>query len=565
MGLWYDVRVKFIKNFGSYIYNNPAGQWIPVFLILVVGTGFYFQNLGTSYITLWDEVVHVNVVKNLSQTWWPPKLHLTDIGSDFQDWTNNYIWVHKPLLPLYLQALVYKFSPTLWAFRLPGVIFALMTGGCLFWLVKKHFDVISAWVVCSFFVFNPYVLELVKGRQFSGLHDLMFVFFGVLALNQLLKISNLGGSWLWFGLLAGLGYLSKGGLAFLFFIPLLAIVGHQPAKKTVSLNFLYAGLVTLITIFPEKVYLLIVYPAEYFFEQSLQFLHLFKYLEYWGRPWDYYLSVYLRDMLTPQMYLVGLAGVGFGLYAWTRDFKLKLLTLWVLAFLVPLSVGMTKISNFILAILPAIYILLSQFFLWQMRTKKYAEVSAWASLSLVVYGLVRLDVGRIKLHLFQDFAGVQRFALAGFSLLGLAVLYSGFKFISQKINLARTAKILLGLSGLLIVGTYLRAMQINNRKFLSFADYPVQANLSTVASNLSATLPHNAIVLTYFPTLPKSHLYFQYFASRDAMEIYNRQPLFLLLQQLPKNRPKFVLSEIPLSFETLALITPERLYFYQVK
>jgi 4-amino-4-deoxy-L-arabinose transferase-like glycosyltransferase len=99
-------------------------KYVPLLLILAIAAVFYLRNLGSDYITLWDEAVHVNVVKNLAEDPWPPKLHLEDFNTDFKDWTNNHIWVHKPLLPLYIQALFYKISPTLFAFRLPAAVFA---------------------------------------------------------------------------------------------------------------------------------------------------------------------------------------------------------------------------------------------------------------------------------------------------------------------------------------------------------------------------------------------------------------------------------------------------------
>ncbi len=574
----YDVGVKFLKTIWSYLLHNHVGQWIPVFLILAIGAIFYFQNLGNQYITLWDEVVHVNVVKNLSQNIWPPKLHLTDIGSDFQDWTNNYIWVHKPLLPLYLQAGIYKIFPSLFAFRLPGVIFALLTALLLFWLVKKHFDVVSAWVASGFWIINPYILELVTGRQFSGLHDLMFVSFGLLALNQILNMSESNDiiqcrqkCWL-FGLFTGLAYLSKGGLALLFFIPFFSEIFHkqrfykftpQVFKHWTAL--LYAGLWTSLIIFPEKIYLLIMYPAEYFFEQSLQVLHLFKYLEYWGRPWDYYLTVYLRDIFMPQAYLVMLSGLVFALYVWDRQKKIRILAIWILAFLIPLSVGMTKISNFMLVVLPVFYILLAQFFLRQIQTKKYALVMAYAFLSIMAYGFIRLDVAQIKFHFFQEYTFIQRSVLLIFSGLCLGGMYAIFKFINAKYNLAVVAKGVLVCSILLVVGTYLRAMQINNQKVSQVTDFLTQKQLRDSAMELKAQLPAKAIVLTHFSLLKKSHLYFQYFSGLDAMEIYNRQPLFLLIKQMPKNRPVYVLSDSQLEDKRLRLINSEPNFFYEIK
>src|SRR3989344_8109175 len=193
--------MEWIRKYLYFITNNPRGQLIPLAIILALAGYFYFHNLGSDYITLWDEAVHVNVVKNLANDCCVPRLHLTDIGIDFQDWTNNYIWVHKPLFHLYLQSVFYKISSSLFMFRLPGAIFALLSACALYFVAKRHFGYWPAIICISLFAFNSYTFELVKGRQFSGLHDLMFVFFGILALGQILKILEkpTRQAFLWFG------------------------------------------------------------------------------------------------------------------------------------------------------------------------------------------------------------------------------------------------------------------------------------------------------------------------------------------------------------------------------
>ncbi len=262
----------------------PKIHYAPLAAILAAAGYLYFHNLGTNYITLWDEAVHVNVVKNLARDCCTPKLHLTDIGIDFQDWTSNYIWVHKPVLPLYLQAAVYKLGgESLFAFRLPSALTALLIVAALFFVARRHFGFAPALIASALFAFNPYVVDLVKGRQFSGLHDLLFCFFGILALDRVLRIVKSsaaaflplegGGKegvigngrlghpaltlrplegresikeYLLFGVFAGLAYLSKGGLALLFFPVLLVPLFVGKNRREMFLNIAYAGLSALV-------------------------------------------------------------------------------------------------------------------------------------------------------------------------------------------------------------------------------------------------------------------------------------------------------------------------------
>jgi hypothetical protein len=144
-------------------------------------------------------------------------------------------------------------------------------------------------------------------------------------------------------------------------------------------------------------------------------------------------------------------------------------------------------------------------------------------------------------------------------------MYVLSKFITAKYNLAVVAKGVLVGSVLLVAGTYLRAMQINNQKVNQFSDFLTQKQLRDSAKELKAQLPNNAIVLTHFSLLKKSQLYFQYFSGLDAMEIYNRQPLFLLIRQLPHNRPLYVLSDSEIKDNRLMLLKSEPSFFYKIK
>jgi len=535
-------------------------------LILAVAGYFYLHNLGTDYITLWDEAVHINVVKNLSQDPWPPKLHLTDIGIDFQDWTNNYVWVHKPLAPLYLQAVFYKISPTLFAFRLPAVLFALMSIIALFFVARRHFSYQAGIIASSLFAFNSYVFEQVKGRQFSGLHDLMFIFFGILALDRILKIVNDRSrkNYLWFGLFVGLGFLSKGGLALFFFPVLLIISLAAQGRKQAILNFLYAALVALAIVFPEKLVLLLLYPQEYFFEQNLQSLHLFKDLEYWGRPWDYYFTVYMRDLFLPYLYLPTLFGVVFGAYRSRIDKRLLVLVIWVLSFVVPLSFGLTKISNFIFAAMPAILILLALMFEYLWSQKKYAVMFGLSATAVLSYAIIRLDLWRVKYHFFQDETAFQRFAILIYAGLAFAALWIIFRILEKFWSLGVLSKGLAVLSIFLILGTYARANQLSDLKAKDDDQY--QQQVKAAALEARGKYPKNAIFLLHYPKLLKSHLYFQYWSGLDAMEIYDRQPIFILKRTLPQNRPLFVLSIGPLKALDLELIQKQDFgYVYRLK
>ncbi|MBI3232266.1 MAG: glycosyltransferase family 39 protein [Candidatus Doudnabacteria bacterium] len=555
--------------------KREAWQYASIFFILGVASYFYFHNLGTDYITLWDEVVHVNVVKNLADDCCKPKLHLTDIGIDFQDWTNNYIWVHKPLMPLFFQAFFYKIGgESLFAFRLSQAVFALMSAVALFFIARRHFGHIIAITATSLFVFNPYVFELVKGRQFSGLHDLMFGFFGILCLDQILEItkpinrhSTSGDApkkhYLLFGLFAGLGYLSKGGLAFLFFPALFAASvfaekNTAPSSPTFDaksqagppsltmrgirlLNVLYAMMITLGVIIPEKIALAILYPAEYYFEQKTQVLHLFKTLEYWGRPWDYFFTVYLRDMLLPYLYFPAIAGLVYVTLGFRKDKRFMVIATWVLSFVALLSFGKSKIANFIFAALPGLLLSCVLMFERLWREKKSAIMFSLSATVILSYIIIRFDIWHVKFYLFQQGTAVQRFLVLFYVSLLFFSLWAAHCLLKKRWSTSIVAKTAAVLSLFLILATYARTNQLSDQKIRE--DDQRQQNIKLAAQAAKRQYPKNSIFILDYQRFPKPHLYFQYWSGLDAMEIYDRQPIFVLKKILPADRPIFIVSE----------------------
>jgi len=164
-------------------------SWIFLVIIIITSSVLFFHNLGNNYITLWDEVTQLNVVKNLATNCCTPKLHLQDYNTDFRNWTDNYIWLHKPPMPLFVDAGFFKlFGNNLKSFRLPNVVFLEIAIVLLFLIGKKFFSPAVAVISSALFAFNHYTFELVQGRQFSGISDIMLVVFLLSVLYLIFKI-----------------------------------------------------------------------------------------------------------------------------------------------------------------------------------------------------------------------------------------------------------------------------------------------------------------------------------------------------------------------------------------
>lgn len=359
-----------------------ANRFAFPYIILTFGISIcmflMLHQLGHAYIAPWDEVVHVIVAHNLYIDCWNPKLHSFDLGThsiDLEthvvDWTNNYIWLRKPLLPFYLRAALYHaFGESLFMFRLPSALFALLTSLNLFFIAKRLSHIWVATVIALLFASNSFVFELVQGRQFSDLNDVLNVFFLTVVLG--ITLASAAGRPLYFlksesstdyfiasltaALFSALAYSCKGGLALpglaVFAIALVWQCGWRAIRYIIVMVLLFAALVFL-----ESFYFSHRFPQEFRYEQRQQIAHLFTDVEEWARPWDYYINVYWPALLGLPLAISGFLAMMASFLPRLRNRSNVLLVVWVLSYLVPLSFGVSKVPNFILPVLPAVILL----------------------------------------------------------------------------------------------------------------------------------------------------------------------------------------------------------------
>ena len=150
--------------------DRRCPHWMVLTFILAVGCYLYLQNLGTPYITTWDEVVHANVIHNLAEHCCVPQLHRSsNLPTDYRAWMDNNVWLHKPLLPFYVTAAVYRvLGGSLFALRLGGALFSLSTALVLYFIGRRFFSNNVGLAGAAIFTLMPYTNLLVKGLEFSG-------------------------------------------------------------------------------------------------------------------------------------------------------------------------------------------------------------------------------------------------------------------------------------------------------------------------------------------------------------------------------------------------------------
>jgi hypothetical protein len=482
---------------------------------------------------MWDEAVQANVVKNLAEDCCVPHLHRSadvrsiervdggsalpqlqrtpnggvdyGVGVDSRDWTNNTVWLHKPLLPFYVTAGVYRLlGESLWALRIPGAIFAIITTLVIYGTGLKFCDGQIALCASAIFALNPYSAHLVHGTAFSGFPDLAFVFFASVALYLILDWMERRSAVTlrWLGLVIGLGYLCKGGLALAPFVVLGAVAIQTGGVR--DLVHAWQSLVVLAcVVLPQRLYWLTHYPIQFQYEEHLQLLHLFRVIEGHGGSWLAYLAFYLPLMLTSALVPLAYAAMGWGVSQRRGSGPGFALAVWILAYLVPLSFAASKIENFVFATLPAFALLtpLAIERLMQSRRDRWVVSLCLCSMAAAVLQLLTHGYEhRVPLMV------VAVIALGGCCFAALSLMRFDLKVMST--------------AALVLTAAVVIWSDIRRDVLVATAEPPdssVQADLRETGLDLRSLVDPNGLVLLHRE--PLAYLYVMYWSGVDVLDV----------------------------------------------
>lgn len=481
---------------------------IPLTCILAISCLLFLQKLGNPYITLWDEAVHVNVIKNLAENCCLPQLHRSaEIGTDYRHWIDNTLWLHKPLLPFYVTAGIYKLlGGSLWALRLPGAIFALLTTVVIYFIGRDFLSDRVGLCAAAIFSLNPYTNQLVHGREFSGFPDLFFAFFVSVALHLILDWTQSRSTVTlrWLGLALGFAYMCKGGLALAPFAVLAGV-----AILTGSVRDLIPALQSIVVfgvvVLPEKLYWLAHHPVEFRYEQQQQLLHLFRVIEGHGGSWPSYVAGYLPSMLVLPLVPFAYFSIGWALTRCRPGTPGHTLSIWTLAYLVPLSFGVSKIENFIYAVLPAIALLIPHVVETLIESRRFKLLLSLCITSGAAYVLSRATRG------YEHPNWLTFLVLSAVFVAALAMLFV-LKFESK----ALTTSVLVLIS-VALLSLYVRRDIAANRT--EPADTSAQVALRQSGSALQPLVDKNGLILAQNNTVNFAYLYLMYWSGVDVLDV----------------------------------------------
>jgi 4-amino-4-deoxy-L-arabinose transferase-like glycosyltransferase len=537
-------------RYGSGESGGPGGldtrrrSWVLLGAIVLSSSWLLLRGLNNDYITLFDEAVHFNVVQNLITHCCTPRLHVGDVHTDFRDWTDNHVWLHKPPVPLLVNAGVasrWPRSPR--ALRMASLIFAEALVVLVFLVGIRFFDPWVAVLGAAAFGFNRYTFDLVQGRQFSGIPDLTLAFCLLCALYCLLAIveSPKRRYFVAFGVFSGLGFLCKDGLAFIPFL-VLGLVILELGWRRHALAFAYAAAIALAIAGTSTAYLTWHFPVEARYEQHMRLAHLFSDVEGWARPPDYYFTVYFTRVTSTLIVGVAYLCVGWGLLLGRRRLSIGVLALWVVTYLVALAPAVTKISNFIYPTVPVLYLLLAAAIVNLWRSERYHHILAGCAVVLISAVIFQFDVfGSHRWIVHSHSYSPARFILFQCGMFGLC-------FAAMRRVRVRPPILVTGLSVVAAVAVVLGASIRANlaAPHERPVDYQQQMALREAALALPPEVRQDDdVVLVKWEGVRKSHLYVRFWGGVESLEVRPACPLEAQLALVKRVPRVYLLADSP--------------------
>ena len=340
-----------------------------------------------------------------------------------------------------------------------------------------------------------------------------------------------------FGALTGLAFLCKDGLALIPFVVLALAPTAWPWRRHVA-GCMLAVSCAAVVLLPPTLYIARLFPLEALFEQQHRVAHLLRDIEGWGRPFDYYFTVYLARATSPLMLGSIFAATAVGLFGARRHPRLTILSLWIAAYLVVLSLGVSKISNFIYPVVPVASLLVSAAAVVLWRERRYDLVVAACVPVLITAVLLQWNLFNSS-QWFVDFPGASRRATLVLFELGTVLLALHLLKRVRVPNPAVTSFTAAGVAiGLILTASIHASLAAATRRP---RDYDEQTTLRQTSLAVAQVLQPDDVVLVDWPAVRKSHLYVMYWSGLESFEITSEKSVDTRLGEMPAARRVFLL------------------------
>lgn len=389
-------------SFGLSRFLFIRGEDKKALLLLIFG-GFALRFFMSSdpFLHAWDERYHALVAKNvISHPWLPTLYDHPILPYDFRNWSANYIWVHKPPIPVLSMALsMHFFGVNEFALRLPSMILSSMGIWFCYQLAVRLFDKKVAWMAGFLFAIQGMVLEVGSGRTATDHYDLFFLIFILIAVYFSVRAVD-EKSFFWYasGVFLALALMTKWLPALLVFP--LAILYYLHRKKRIEKE-LILGLfkIFIVAIGPVvywQFYIFQHFPTEATWEASFNARHLTEVLDEQGGSIFYHFDK-MRILFGELVYLP-LIMLIYRAFKEKKNVKLWFLVTWIMVPFLFFSIAQTKMQAYTLFTAPALVITISAFYVQLIENhKKYTYPKLVTFVAFLLWALpVRYTFERAK-------------------------------------------------------------------------------------------------------------------------------------------------------------------------
>ena len=299
--------------------------------------------------------------------------------------------------------------------------------------------------------------------------------------------------------------------------------------------------VFLAVLLPDRLYWLSHYPVEFRYEQHEQISHLFTAIGPYGGPWHSYLVRYLPHMLTMPLVPLAYFSTAWALIRCRPGNPEHTLSLWVLTYVVPLSLAVTKIENFVFAVLPAVALLVPRVLETLLRRRQFGLVSALCISAAAAFILPRLT-------------GIG----PGWTLLAAGAILAGALVV---LFLLKLQSRVVATSVLALTSVALFSLYIHKDIFANTADPEdsrKQGALRQTGLDLRSLVDRNSLVLAHNTTsVTGAFLYIMYWSGVDVLDVC-RPPA--RLANLRGRKDLYLITNAELPYTTIGNLPVGKLY-----
>ncbi len=347
-------------------------------LILLILGGISLRLLAVyldPFLNIWDERFHALVAKNMIDNPLKPMLFKNPVlPYNYENWTSNYIWLHKQ--PLFLWQISFFFKilgVSEFVLRVPSLIMSSITIIFIYRIGKIIANQNIAYISALFFTSSYYTIELVSGKMSTDHNDLSFMFYitaSLWAYFEYLKSDKL--KWVvLIGLFAGLAILNKWLVGLLVYsawgLNLLLIKENR--KRLKKYIYLIVSLsICIIVVLPWQLYINKRFPIESNHEHLYNLRHLTEPIEKHSDTFMFHLNQTI-DIYGLHYLIVLLSILLINKLIKKSEYKIAFNTYILIVYLFYTLVA-TKMYSFTFCISSLVYISISGLFFYLIDNNK---------------------------------------------------------------------------------------------------------------------------------------------------------------------------------------------------